>query len=93
MSDQEKPLLAQNALLQQENAQLRQQLAEQQETLNDTQEELAMIARDWNDIVKALGLRHHGAAIGRAAEIRRRADACRCQPSLITTHNSTQPKG
>ena len=93
MSDQEKPLLAQNALLQQENAQLRRQLAEQKETLDDIQEELAMITQDWNDIIRALGLRHHGTAIARAAEIRRRADACTCSSPLTTTNNLTDKKG
>lgn len=79
--------------LQQENTQLRQQLAEQQETLSDVKEELKMITQDWNDIVRALGLRHHGTAIARAAEIRRRADACTCSSPLITTNNLTDKKG
>ena len=76
--------------LKQENALLRSQLSEATTALNDTREELAIALKDWNAIIKALGLRHHGTAIARAALIKQRADACTCQPQGDQPH--IQPK-
>lgn len=58
-----------------ENEQLRLQNQKLQEDLNDAREELAYVLSDWNEIVKAIGARHHSTAIARAKQLLAKANA------------------